>query len=368
MIINRNRACRGIYGAEWAGTSSTAWRRTDDAASFPAPVPYAGGMQSGYGSPFDGIMPWAGMQVVEDAEAGTLVSVPKFWYRLTGGNGAPLKIQIANRAASGFSVSPMHMDRGDGKGERGIAFIGRYKGATDYKSRSGAAPKYSLTRATARSGIHALGNSVWQCDFAARFTLWLLYLVEYADWGTQWVIGAGCSNGSRRSTGYTDGMPYHTGTNLTDKRAFGCGTQYRHIEGLWDNLYEWLDGCYYTSGGLNIIKNPAAFSDGSGGALAGKPVIGYAYPSKMKISADGGYPLFYPTEENGSGEATSGGRISGQGTYVPDVWYYDGTNTTPCIFAGGGYTGYTSAGLFAIRFASLTEAGDHLGCRLQKLP
>ena len=47
-----------------------------------------------------------------------------------------------------------------------------------------------------------------------RFTLWLLYLVEFADWNTQKTIGKGCGNNSAaQNMGYTDSMPYHTGTN-----------------------------------------------------------------------------------------------------------------------------------------------------------
>lgn len=358
----------GIYGAEWAGTSDPSWTRTDDAANFSDPVPYVAGATN-YGSPFDNIMPWAGMQIVEDAEAGTLVSVPKFWYKLSGGGGSPLKIQIANHAEGGFSVSPMHMDRGDGKGERGIAFIGRYHCDTDYKSTTGVKPKVSITRSTARSGIHALGNNVWQGDFAMRFTIWLLYLVEYADWGSQWVIGAGCGDGTSpmdgvKAMGYTDSMPYHTGTNLSSKRTFGYGTQYRYIEGLWDNVYDWLDGCYYNSNGLNLIKNPSSFSDSSGGTLAGLPVSGI--PKVMSVSTNGGYPIFYPTTTGGSYESSSGGSITAEGSYVPDYWGFLSSN--PCLYAGSSFYGDAYCGLFCVYSGWSTYADGGLGCRLQKLP
>lgn len=48
-----------IYGAEWDGTATTLWSRTDDAAGFTNPSP---AVNNGAGSsPFDGKMPWAGM-------------------------------------------------------------------------------------------------------------------------------------------------------------------------------------------------------------------------------------------------------------------------------------------------------------------
>ena len=61
--------------------------------------------------------------------------------------------------------------------------------------------------------------------------------------------------------GYTDNMTYHTGTTQSSRTSYGLGEQYRHIEGLWDNVYDWLDGCYYDANGLNIILNPSSFSD-----------------------------------------------------------------------------------------------------------
>ena len=90
-----------IYGAEWNGTSTTAWTRTDEAVGFPDPNPYVAGATS-YGSPFDDISPWKDMTIVEDAEAGTMVKIPKFWYTLTQTNGGGMKIQIANEETEGF--------------------------------------------------------------------------------------------------------------------------------------------------------------------------------------------------------------------------------------------------------------------------
>ncbi|MBR0097757.1 MAG: hypothetical protein IJP88_11275, partial [Synergistaceae bacterium] len=78
----------GVYGATWDGTSTTAFTRTDLAAEFTDPVPYKSGATS-YSSPFDNIQPWAGMVRSTDANAGEVVAIPKFWYKLesygTGG-------------------------------------------------------------------------------------------------------------------------------------------------------------------------------------------------------------------------------------------------------------------------------------------
>lgn len=339
-----------IYGASWDGTSTTRWSRTDEAAEFTDPVPYVAGASS-YGSPFDNLQPWAGM-VKSERTGGTMVSIPKFWYKLTQ-NGRGMSIQIADRAVEGYSVSPAHMDRGDGHGERDVVYIGRYHCNSSYKSGTGS-PKANITRSAARSGIHNLGSTIWQSDFAMRFTIWLLYIVEFCNWNTQSAIGYGCgNNSSAQSMGYTDSMPYHTGTTQSSRTAYGYGTQYRNIEGLWDNVLDWCDGCYYNGNGLNIILNPSKFSDSSGGTAVGTPSSGY--PSAFTVKTTGGYLLFIPTAANGSTE-----------TYSCDVWGFDSSG--PCLYGGGGYSQGASYGLFCVDCHSASGAGGGLGCRLQELP
>lgn len=340
-----------IYGASWDGTSTTRWSRTDEAAEFTDPVPYVAGASS-YGSPFDNLQPWAGM-VKSERTGGTMVAIPKFWYKLTQ-NGRGMTIQIADRAVEGYSVSPAHMDRGDGHGERDVVYVGRYHCSSGYKSGTGGLPKTGIIRSTARSDIHKLGFTIWQSDFAMRFTIWLLYIVEFCDWNSQKVIGYGCGNGSsKQSMGYTDSMPYHTGTTQNSRTTYGCGTQYRNIEGLWDNVLDWCDGCYYTGSGLNIILNPSEFSDSSDGTAVGTPSNGR--PSAFTVKTRGGYPLFIPTAANGDIE-----------TYSCDAWNF--SSLYPCLYVGGNYSHDVSFGLFYVDSNSASVSSAYIGCRLQELP
>jgi hypothetical protein len=339
-----------IYGASWDGTSTTKWSRTDEAAEFTDPVPYVAGASS-YGSPFDNLQPWAGM-VKSERTGGTMVAIPKFWYKLEQ-NGAGMTIQIAERAVEGYSVSPAHMDRGDGHGERDVVYIGRYHCNSSYRSGTGS-PRANTTRPSARANIHGLGSAIWQCDFAMRFTLWLLYIVEFADWNSQAKIGYGCgSNSSPRSMGYTDSMPYHTGTTQSSRIAYGYGTQYRNIEGLWDNVLDWCDGCYNNRDGLNIILNPSKFSDSSNGTAVGVPSNGW--PSAFKVKANGGFPVFIPTSASGS-----------DATYSCDSWNF--SSSYPCLYVGGNYGHYSYYGLFYVSYNSASYYNGNIGCRLQELP
>ena len=343
-----------IYGVEWDGTSTTVWSRTDKAAGFTNPVPYVAG-QSKYGSPFDNLMPWSGMVRSSDPAAGELVAIPKFWFKWTK-SGSRLKLQIADKATPGFHVSPAHADRGDGKGERNTVYIGRYHCHTsNWKSQSGGKPKADITRSAARSGIHGLGGTIWQSDIQIRMTIWMLYLVEFADWNSQKTIGKGCGdNSATGNMGYTDSMPYHTGTTQSSRDSYGLGTQYRNIEGLWDNVYDWGDGCYYNSAGLNIIMNPNQFSDTSGGTAVGVPVGGW--PSAFAVATKSGLEwCIYPTATGGS-----------ETTYSSDGW--DFYASSPCLVFGGYYCQSGYFGLFFVDFDSASYSYRYVGCRLQKLP
>ena len=354
QTVNVKLAYRHIYGVVWDGTSTTVWSRTDEAASFVNPTPYRAGATS-YGSPFDNLYPWSGMVRVTDAVAGELVAIPKFWYKWTK-SGNSLKLQIADKETEGFHVSPAHADRGDGKGERDIVYIGRYHCNTNnYKSQSGVKPKANITRSAARTGIHNLGSNIWQSDIQMRMTIWMLYLVEFADWNSQKTIGKGCGNNSAtENMGYTDSMPYHTGTTLASRDSYGLGTQYRYIEGLLDNVYDWGDGCYYNSNGLNIINTPSSFSDNSGGTAVGVPSSGW--PSAFTVATVAGLEwVIYPTASGGS-----------ETTYSADSWYFNASN--PCLDFGGSCNQSGDRGLFYVHCDSASDSYAVIGCRLQKLP
>lgn len=346
---------RHIYGVEWDGSSTTKWTRTDEAVDFADPVPYVKGANV-TGSPFDNLQPWAGMMKSERI-GGIMVSIPKFWYKLTQ-NGIGMKIQIATYAANGFQVSPAHMDRGDGKGERDVVYIGRYCcGTTNYQSVTGQIPIGSITRSSARINIHALGQNIWQFDFILYFTLWLLYLVEFADWDSQLKIGYGCGYSSTpQNMGYTDSMPYHTGTMQSSRTTFGLGIQYRNIEGLWDNCFVWCDGCYNDNNGLNIIVNPNNFSDNANGVFVGKqPLSGF--PSAFTVKTATGLPtMFIPT--------SSGGSVS---TYSCDTWSIS-TSDYPCVSVGGGQQQSLAVGLFYVANMAVLTNAPIFCCRLQELP
>lgn len=341
-----------IYGVEWDWTSSgpTKGTRTDAAAGFSDPNP---AVNNGNGSsPFDNLMPWAGM-VKETRTGGVMVKEPKYWYKWTK-TGKKLKLQIADGPVEGFHVDPVNMDRGDGLGELNFSYIARYHCASGtYKSETNKAQQVSITRSAARTSIHNLGANIWQMDFAQMWYVGMLFLVEFADWNGE-RIGRGCSaSGSKENNGKTDAMQYHTGTTAANRDTYGY-TQYRNIEGWWDNVYDWMDGCYYNSNGLNVIKNPNQFSDSANGTLVGKPVAGY--PSDFTIPTQSGLEwALFPSAAAGSTT-----------NYVPDYWNFYGSY--PCLFRGGSYGRDLNHGPFYVGYGSASSTYDYVGCRLQERP
>ena len=342
-----------IYGVEWDWTDSGPTRgvRTDMAAGFDDPVP---AVNNGTGSsPFDDLMPWAGM-VKETRAGGVEVKEPKYWFKWTK-EGRKLKLQIADGPVEGFHVDPVNMDRGDGLGELDFSYIGRYHCAsTNWKSEANKAQKCSITIDTARTGIHSLGDNFWQMDFAQVWYIGMLFLVEFADWNGE-RIGLGCSaNGSKANNGKTDAMGYHTGTTAANRDAYGF-TQYRNIEGWWDNVRNWVDGIQRRADGLHVVTNPNQFSNPSGSPLVAVGAISFSgYPSDFAIPTQEGLEwALYPTEISGS--AT---------THVPDLWNIN--SSTLCH--GGSYSQKQDFGPFSFGCGNTEFKSDAIGCRLQERP
>lgn len=326
-----------IYGAIWAGGASTAWTRTDDAESFEDPV---AAVANGTGSsPFDDIYPWCEMKKVEDA-GGTLVSIPKFYYKWTL-SGSSVKLQISAASFTGASISPAHADRSDGCGERNVVYVGRYLGDSSYQSRNN--KQVAASRSIARTNIHAIGDEYWQQDTSIYWTIRMLYLVEYCSWLTSGKIG-----GSNSINGGTDEMQYHTGTAGSSLTA-SARTQYRNIEEIGTGM---IDGQYVSSTSFYIIKNPNNFSDSkSGGSLAGTiPSASYSswiYKFK-KANAVADYMLLPANVSNTSSYSAYTGQ------------YYEYLSTSVFMRV------YSVAQLFSWTYAKNTAVYDYF--RLMKLP
>lgn len=138
-----------------------------------------------------------------------MVRVPKFWWKLTPVVPITQPIyspSIAAQSKAGYAVHPAFAGRAADGGDLDFICIGAYDAGYDGVSKltsiSGTFPHVSATRAQCRTRARARGANWAQMDFLAASAIQLLYLIEYANWDGQAMIGAGLT-----------GLPY-TGTHL----------------------------------------------------------------------------------------------------------------------------------------------------------
>ena len=366
-IYNVELTFDNVYGVEWGLTGQTL-SRTGDAAQFTNPVPYVNNGMSveNCSSPFDNLYPWNGM-TRETVDGNEVVKIPKFWYKIEKTN-SKLSIQIADAPKDGFNVSPAHKARGSYP-EQDYVYIGRYHSDSNYKSTSGVIPVINITRATARTNQAAIGNGYYQLDFKLWITIWMLYLIEFANWNTQSMIGYNCgNNSSKENTGSTDTMPYHTGTMQASKTTYGVGVQYRYIEDLWGNVLDWCDGITFgpdennnAGEGIYCFKDFTDYSDSYSSAnaiLVGRRANVSNYIQDFDQSNVNGFDwVLYP----GNGDTAS------SQNQIPDSCNFNATGVVLCV--GGFYYQGASLGLFFLSGSSAASyQGTHLGVRLQKIP
>lgn len=342
-----------IYGVSWKKTGNTL-TRTDDAKNFVKPTVGTGTSQGS--SPFNNLYPWNQMTKVVEGN-NTLVKIPKFWFKWTN-TSSYLTLQICDKPIEGFYVSPMHADRGDGKGERDIAYIGRYRCANStYYSKTGLAPQVSMTIEAARTKVKSLGTGYYQQDLSSFWTLRMLYLVEFANWDAYAVIPRpNAPTYANIKSGYTDAMTYHTGTSSN-----GYSFQYRWIEDPWAGMLEWCDGVRFANNNVYVIMNPSQFSNTANGTYIG--TLGSSnnlegFIKDWKMSNVPGYEWALWVDGVHTTEQTNS---------IPD-WYY----TKPggnALYTGGSRTILNKHGAFFMYcdFTN-TQTSEFIGTRLMKLP
>lgn len=289
-------------------------------------------------SPFDSFMPWSGMKECNLNNAGavtawkgdsgfsrsnnfTMVFIPVF-YVAAKRSGAKQYFYISDKPKTGMVKHP-----GSGK------YVGRYTmdHATGGVSKKGCTPIYNVTRAKARE-FAKLGK-YHLYDFATYCAIVWLYIVEFADWNSQSKIGWGNVMGSGiLNSGTTDSMIYHTGREATHATGYE-GIQYRWIENLWGNMFQWVDGAIAYNQQLYYWTDPSEYNDGT---IEDSISFGFSfdngYIKDLGVTNDG---MMCPRETGGSDT-----------TYIPDyAQSYPYNYRMVCV--GGSRQYQTNAGLCA---------------------
>ncbi len=253
----------GSYGVEWDySKSSSKLTRFGAAADFTDPIP-AEAVDAAGSSPFDTVAPWSEMKrynIIDGAvsysegEEGfsmtsydTMVYIPEFWYAVWKDPYAmKMRWAISPTEKAGFQKHP-----GSGR------YISRYHTANSggYCSKSGLSPLASVSRTNFRSNSHAKGEKWWMIDYLTWSALQMLYLVEFADFNSQSVLGTGNNSGSKKNNGLTDACVYHT------LKRSSNSNQYRWVENPYSNLYTWADGINSSYGHIHLRTENADYND-----------------------------------------------------------------------------------------------------------
>ena len=335
-----------VFGVCWdTSNSSTALKRLTQSTDpyglvtksvTTEPVPAVG---TGPGSsPFDAYMPWSGMKECNLNTAGTvtawkgqsrfsrsgdfvMVFIPEF-YVAQKRSGTKQYLYVSDKPKTGMTKHP-----GSGK------YVGRYHmnyNGLSAQSTTGVIPYADVTRARARNAAKNNGSRYHLYDYATYCAIVFLYIVEFADWNCQTKIGRGYtdSHSAALDSGTTDRMTYHTGR--ASGSDGGTAVQYRWIENLWGNVYQWVDGFNANDTTAYYCTDPSKYADDTATGytnIGTLPATGWI--KDLTVTDNG---LLIPKTPGGS-----------ETTYVPD--YVGSSSGWHVLFVGGYWYSSTYAGL-----------------------
>lgn len=284
---------------------------------------------------FDDYMPWAGMErknyidgqivnFVDYSNGETYVYIPQFWSKIINDTEeSKMYIYISAVQDSRLTLHP-----GSGK------YMSRYECNSNFLSAPGTTPKVNTNLGGFRTGITAIDNKHYQYDIHTYAALELLYIVEFAHLNTQSKIGAGITSGGTALTiGETDILTYHTGR--VDGTADNVSAvQYRWIENLWGNVWNWVDGILIQDGLVYICNDRTNYASSITSDYESTGLYTPTTSNWHKTDQDYNDCYLIPL--------TTG---SSDSTYTCDYYYY-GAGLRG-LYVGGRYGDGSRAGLFS---------------------
>jgi len=354
-----------IYGIrrKITNNTNTAWERIKDSAGLVANATKNGGTVI---NNFDNLAPWSEIKSCNyDIETGKV----KAWFgdatfAFDGSNGDVytyipdiyLKIYqeddydyilISDVERSGFT-------------KYNSFYIARYAmSLVDEKlhSYTGLAPTVSKTISQFRTLARALGDKVSLLDYR-YFIIQMLYLVEYANYNSQSMLGNGVmsmewnNQWNGLSAGGCDSLGMKSGCVLNDGKH---SVIYRGIENPYGNMWQFVDGITIQDRIAYICKDHSAYADSK--ITSPYKKIGYTNGDTngwtKNLGFDPDEPLCrFPVEVGGSSSAGTG-----------DYYYQDAG--TRLARVGGLFSGGASCGVWCWCLShAFSLSYVSAGCRL----
>ncbi len=329
-----------IYGVKREiSTSSTKWERIEDSVGLEANATKDG---SEVKNDFDSIYPWSDIitynyddvEKKETAKYGdenfkfdgsngqVLTRIPEFYYKREQRDGVEYQY-ISKYPQEGFTKSDTFS-------------IGRYTmSGSDEKvySRSGVKPIVSTTITDFRNYARNLGDDFGQLDYR-YFLIQMLYLVEYADYNSQDVLGRGnVNNITILLSGECDTLGMKSGTLDNNGRH---SVIYRGIEDIFGNVWQFVDGINIKDNVTYINYNSKTYEvdafDGDYQMLGYTNALDNGYISSLGYDTNHSL-ISFPTVIGGDAN-----------TYISDN--YDQNIGNRIVLVGGTYSFSSPCGLW----------------------
>ena len=275
------------------------------------------------------------------ATGNVMVEIPKFYFKYEW-TGTEHHYSISDKLTAGYTVHPAFIKNGVEVAYRYYNAYNVRDNGTKLISASGVYPTTNLTRAQFRAKARANGTGWGLVDWNLYFAVQLLYLVEYADFNTQEVIGKGrtsMSGGSWADGSYfaLSGLSNANGNSTANRwdSATAYGTNYmtyRGIEHWYGHLWKFVDGVNVQDGNYYVSNNFSTFAD---------DVFSGDYVLKGTAAASNGYISNFAQDGDGLFPSAVAGSET---TFVGDYYYYNSSNRV--VMFGGNALSAGNAGAF----------------------
>jgi len=253
-----------IYGVKRdIESTSTKWERIEDSVGLIANATKDG---SEVENDFDNIYPWSDIITYnyDDVEKKEIAVYGDENFAFDGSNGQVLtripSFYYKREQVDGIEYQYISKYPQEGFTKSETFSIGRYTmsgNSTKVYSKSGVKPLTNLTITNYRTYARKLGSDFGQLDWR-YFLIQMLYLVEYADYDSQSVLGLGNSNNtSSVASGGCDTLGMKSGTLNNDGKH---SVIYRGIEDITGNVNQWVDGINVRNYTPYVNYNPETYA------------------------------------------------------------------------------------------------------------
>ena len=379
-------AYNSIVGVEWNSSSSSPELRRIDQYGNTVTLPYYNWV-----SYFDNHPIYGGMIRVELNSSGQVVAtgngrgdgltltnnyimvqIPRVYYRYyrcdasgTENTTGPYeRMLISPYPVEGFVLHDAFYARGHTSAPSDYTYVGAYTGlisSSKLLSTSGVTSTVSQTMDTFETAAVTNGTGFGILDLHTLSLLKMLFVIEYATFNSQLVLGYGnVGSSAQLNTGSTNANLAGNGTYGTTANQTS-GMCWRGIENFWGNIWQFTIGFNGYTDKYRIINpdgsgtysatlaagsyiehttpTPIWYNNAQGGALSGTAANGYSYGYiKNFLYTTQTKGLFIPSLLGGS-----------DATYIPDYLYSVNPTNQPTIWLHGSNWYYgLSAGAFSV--------------------